>query len=225
MNLSVIFLLACGPKEPTKTIPEAVTPPPEEVAPPPEPTAPEPPPEPEIESNADFNATFKLADGSSKSGHVIRLEKNKKYNGMGEWTDKKSRLSIEISKGSEIKEVDYSEIKKITIVPTSTKKNDSDCNFESDYEPRLYWCKQATKSKAYLKDGSVWSIDDKYKWQFYFDDDSTQSFWLNTYRVLEQEEEAVGMNDSDINNDLIGKLKEQLAVELTSTMVVQINFE
>ena len=144
---------------------------------------------------------------------------------MGEWTDKKSRLSIEISKGSEIKEVDYSEIKKITIVPTSTKKNDSDCNFESDYEPRLYWCKQATKSKAYLKDGSVWSIDDKYKWQFYFDDDSTQSFWLNTYRVLEQEEEAVGMNDSDINNDLIGKLKEQLAVELTSTMVVQINFE
>ena len=60
---------------------------------------------------------------------------------------------------------------------------------------------------------------------FYFDDDTTQSFWLNTHRVLEQEEESVGMNDSDINNDLIAKLKEQLSTELTSTLVVEISFE
>ena len=226
MNLLAFFFLACGPKEPAKTTPEVVTPPPAEK--PAEPIIPEPveePPPPAIVSNADLNVTLTFADGSTKSGHVIRIEKNKKYNGMGEWREKKSRLTMELTRGNDLKDVQFSDLSKITIKPSSTKKADSDCNFESDYDPRLYWCKQATISKAFLKDGTSWKLEDQYKWKFYFEDESTSEFWVNTHRVLEQESGSVSITDSDINNDLIAKLQEQLATELSANMLVQIDIQ
>lgn len=224
-----VFLLACGPKKTDTELPILLTPP--EEAPVEEPVAeepePEPEPEPEVESNIDLNATLTFADGSSKKAHIIRLERNKKFNGKDEWLDKASRLTIEISRGQELKEVSMEDVKKITIKPTGTKKNDSDCNFESEYEPRLYYCQQPTVSKVFLKDGTSWAVSDDslYKWRVFFEDQSSYEFWLKTHRVLEQEESMVGLNDSDINNDLIGKLKEQMITEITTTMLVDIAFE
>jgi hypothetical protein len=225
-TLLSVFLLACGPKNTEPEQPPAMEAPPVE-APVEEPVVEEPEPEPDIISNIDLNATFTFADGSSKKAHVVRVERNKKFNGKEEWLEKESKLKVELQRGKELKEVSFDEITKITIKPTGTTKNDNDCNFESNYEPRLYFCKQATTSKAFLKDGTSWAISDDsmYKWLFYFEDQSSQEFWLKTHRVIEQEESMVGLNDSDVNNDLIAKLKEQMVTELTTTLLVQIDFE
>lgn len=229
MNLLLsVFFLACGPKKADPEPPPVTEPPVEEtVVEEPVVEEPEPEPEPEIESNIDLNATMTFADGSTKKAHIIRIERNKKFNGQEEWLEKSSKLKLELQRGKELKEVSFEEIQKITIKPTGKEKNDSDCNFESEYEPRLYFCKQATTSKAFLKDGTSWAISDDslYKWRVYFEDQSNYDFWLKTHRVLQQEESVVGLNDSDINNDLIAKLKEQMVNELTTTLMVQIEFE
>jgi hypothetical protein len=216
--------LACGPKNTEPEQSPAIEVPPVE-APIEEPIIEES--EPDIVSNIDLNATFTFADGSTKKAHIIRVERNKKFNGKEEWLEKESKLKVELQRGKELKEVAFDEITKITVKPTGVTTKDNDCNFESNYEPRLYFCKQATISKAFLKDGTSWAISDDslYKWQFYFEDQSTHQFWLKTHRVLEQEESMVGLNDSDVNNDLISKLKEQMVTELTTTLLVQIDFE
>lgn len=223
--LSTLFF-ACGSKEPAKTAPIPKEEPPQEEPAqiePEVPEEPEPEPDPGIESNVDFKATLTFADGSTKSGRVVRVERNEKYNGMGNWIEKERKLKVDLTAGSEFLQAPWSDIKKIVIKPTSTRKKDSDCNFESDYDPRLYFCKQTTKSTAITNDGKKWGIDNKYKWRFYFEDESNTDFWIQTFRVMEQEEGNVRLTDSNVNHDLIGKLKETMSTALQSTMLVQID--
>ena len=223
------LLLACGSKEPPKTdpIPKEEPPVVEEPAQPEEVAEPEAPvePEPMIESNVDINVTLTFADGSTKAGRVIRVERNEKYNGMGGWLDTERKLKVDLTAGSEFLQAPWADVKKITIKPTSTNKKNSDCNFESDYTPRLYFCKQTTTSTATTKDGKKWEVDNKYKWRFTFEDESNTDFWIQTFRVLEQEDGNVRLTDSNVNHDLIGKLKETLATAMKSTMLVQIDIE
>ena len=60
-----------------------------------------PEPEPKPEPNADFNATL-VFDGTTKSGHVIRVELTDSY-GMKDWLDSESRLTIFAEAGSTAK--------------------------------------------------------------------------------------------------------------------------
>ena len=224
------FLLACGGKDPQPTTdPDVNTAPPvpeEKVEPEP---VPEPeeviPEEPMVESNIDLNLTLTMADGSTKKGKVIRVERNKKYNGLEEWLDKESKLSIDLIRGKEYKTVTFNDLTKITIKPEGKGLNDSDCNFESNYEPLMYFCKQPTISKAFLTDGTSWQIDNLYKWKFYFEDKSEMELWLSTHRVLEQEEFSGSIGDNSVNNELIAKLKQKMVDELNSTHIVRIDFE
>ena len=228
-TLLSFFLLACGGKDPQPTTPEVDTTPPV----PEEATTPEPVPEPEevvpeepvIESNIELNVTLTMADGSTKKGKVIRVERNKKYNGLEEWIEKDSKLQVDLMRGKEYKSVALTDMTKITIKPTGKKLNDSECNFESNYEPIMYYCEQKTVSKAFLTDGTSWQIDNLYKWKFYFEDKSEMEFWLSTHRVLEQEEFSGSIGDNSVNNELIAKLKQKMVDELNSTHIVRIDFE
>ena len=228
-TLLSFFLLACGGKDPQPTTAEVDTTPPV----PEETTAPEPVPEPEevvpeepmIESNIELNITLTMADGSTKKGKVIRVERNKKYNGLEEWIEKDSKLKVDLMRGKEYKSVALTDMTKITIKPKGKELNDSECNFESDYEPIMYFCKQPTISKAFLADGTSWQIDNLYKWKFYFEDKSEMEFWLSTHRVLEQEEFSGSIGDNSVNNELIAKLKQKMVDELNSTHIVRIDFE
>ena len=74
MLLTLVF--ACGEKKTEVEVATPVTAPVEEVVKPSEEPVEEPMPEPEPkpEPNADFNATLTFSDGTTKSGHVIRVE-------------------------------------------------------------------------------------------------------------------------------------------------------
>ena len=83
MLLTLVF--GCGEK---KTEVEVATPPApveEVVEAPVEDPVEEPMPEPKPESNADFNTTLTFSDGTSKSGHVIRVEASTDSYGMKDW--------------------------------------------------------------------------------------------------------------------------------------------
>ena len=103
MLLTLVF--ACGEKEteveaatPPAPVEEVVEAPVEEQTEPVEEAMPEPEPKPE--PNADFNATLTFSDGTTKSGHVIRVEASTDSYGMKDWLDSESRLTIFAESGS-----------------------------------------------------------------------------------------------------------------------------
>ena len=212
MLLTVVF--ACGEK---KTDVEVATPPPapveevvdapvEELAEPVEESLPEPEPKPE--PNADFNATLTYSDGTTKSGHVIRVEASSDSYGMKDWLDSESRLTIFAEAGSTAKDLAWSEIKAVSVNP---KSNDINCVYESDWTPWLYVCTKKTTTSLIDTDGKKWSANATNKWRFYFDDDSETEFWIQNIRAMQQDtvEVQLGM-DAYENPDLYSQLRNEV---------------
>ena len=209
MLLTLVF--ACGEK---KTEVEVATPPAApieevvEVAV--EETVEEPMPEmePKPESNADFNTTLTFSDGTSKSGHVIRVEASTDSYGMKDWLDSESRLTIFAEAGSTAKDLAWNEIKSISIAPKSSSIN---CVYESDWSPWLYVCTKKTTTSLTDSEGKKWSANATNKWRFYFDDDTEIEFWIQNIRALQQDtvEVELGM-DAYENPDLYAQLRNEI---------------
>lgn len=203
------FLIACGPKAPSTT--DAVEAPPAEVveAPPAEPEAPvapelPPPPTP----NADFSASFTYSDGSTKSGHVMRVERSSDYYGLKDWLDTSSKLTLYGQSGSNAKDFAWTDVKSITIAPT---KDAPSCVYESEWTPWLYVCSMKTTSTLIDSTGAKWSVDSGYKWKFIFDDESSVEFWAQNYRALQQDDKEVDLStDVSENMELYMQLQNNL---------------
>ena len=210
MLLTLVF--ACGEK---KTEVEVATPPAapvEEVveAPVEEPVEePMPEPEPKPEPNADFNATLTFSDGTTKSGHVIRVEASTDSYGMKDWLDSESRLTIFAEAGSTAKDLAWNEIKSISIAP---KSSDINCVYESDWSPWLYVCTKKTTTSLVDAEGKKWSANATNKWRFYFDDDTDTEFWIQNIRAMQQDtvEVQLGM-DAYENPELYSQLRNEVA--------------
>jgi len=195
---------------------EAVEAPPVEVA------APEPEPEPEPEpappppppNNADLNLTIEWADGTSKSGHVKRIERSSDWYGEKEWYTAENRLSltVEAPNGQE-SEAAWADIASMRIRPGNA--SNSDCSYESDYMPWMYTCEVRNQSTAKLKTGQNRSITSRHKWRLTFDDDSQVEFWLYKHAARMQDGGDVeyGMEMGE-NYAIYQQLQQQLREEL-----------
>ena len=208
MLLTLVF--ACGEK---KTEVEVATPPTpveevvesttEEQAEPVEEAMPEPEPKPE--PNADFNASLTFSDGTTKSGHVIRVEASTDSYGMKDWLDSDSRLTIFAEAGSTAKDLSWNEIKSVSVSP---KSSNIDCVYESDWSPWLYVCTKKTTTSLIDSEGKKWSGNATNKWRFYFDDDTEIEFWIQNIRAMQQDTVEVGLGmDAYENPDLYAQLR------------------
>ena len=210
MLLTLVF--ACGEKKtevevatpPTEPVEEVVEVPVDDADEPVEELMPEPKPEP----NADFNTTLTFSDGTSKSGHVIRVEASTDSYGMKDWLDSESRLTIFAEAGSTAKDLAWNEIKSISIVP---KSNATNCVYESDWSPWLYVCTKKTTTSLIDSEGKKWSANATNKWRFFFDDDTEVEFWIQNIRALQQDtiEVELGM-DAYENPDLYTQLRNEV---------------
>lgn len=215
-TLLLSLLFACGEK---KAEVEVATPvestPAEEVVEETteEPALPEiaPPPEP----NVNFNATLTFSDGSTKSGHVIRVERSSDFYGMKEWLDSESKLIIYGESGSTAKEMTWTDIKTITVAP---KSGDISCVYESDWTPWLYVCTNKTTSSLVDSAGKKWGVDSKHKWKFFFEDEEVVEFWIQNFRTLQQDTVEVGLGMEAYENP---ELYAQLQNELRNTVYVK----
>jgi hypothetical protein len=218
MLILLSTIIGCGPKE----APETATPPP---APEPEvveKVEPEPEPEPEPAKpspNADFNIKLSYSDGTTKEGHVIRLERSSDFYGMKDWYDKESKLTIYSEAGTTAKDLTWTDVKTINIAATK----DIGCIYESDWNPWLYICTMKTDSSLVDSSGGKWNVDSKYRWRITFDDNTETEFWLQNIRSMEQDDKEVELGmDNNQNHDLYGKLQEQLT---SSAFVTKIEIQ
>ena len=129
---------------------------------------------------------------------------------MKDWLDKESKLTLWGEKGSEGADVEWANLKNVKI-KLGKIPGDIDCHYESDWSPWLYVCKVPTKTTMTTSDGKVWNVDSKYKWKFFFDDDTEMEFWIENPKALQQDDKEVelGMDDYE-NKELYSTLQQQI---------------
>jgi len=222
-SLSLILLLAaCGPKEPPQSAATAPAPAPVAEAPAPEPE-PEAAPEPPADiTNADLNITVTTAGGTSKGGHVKRIERSVDWFADEGWSTDTKDLKISLEKGNSAKDVTWSEIKSIGIVPGAV--TDVDCLYDSNFSPWMYDCTIKTTATVALKDGSTgWTVANRHKWRLTYDDGSQQEFWLYKLPAREQDDRVVDLDTTNPENfELYTKLQTRLKSEVKTTMITKV---
>ena len=181
----------------------------------------EPEPEPELPSNADFNATVSHADGSSTSGHVRRVERSEGWYGEKGWTDKAAKVTVTLEgNGTEI-ESEWKDIKSVTIKYGA--KADIDCQFDSEYTPIMYMCVLKSTGTVSHTDGKSWTAGNRHKWRFLFDDGTVEEFWIKKLPEREQEAGNAEIGDgSQQNYALYEKLQKQVLERAGSSAVTKI---
>ena len=224
--LIIPFLLLVAAKGGKKNKNEpAPEPAPVEVAAPPveEPAPPPPPPEPVVVRNANFNISFTFADGSTKSGHVIGVERGEDFNADQGWTTEDGKLKLTLEVGSSEKNVAWSDVKSINIVPGKVP-DDVDCTYSSDFNPWMYECTLRTTAQAVLKDGSKGNITTRHRWRFTFEDQSTFEFQVFKYTLREQDSKDVEYGSEQAENfGIYTKLQDQLRTDMKGGLIKSIS--
>jgi len=218
-------MVACGEKKAPEPAPVAAAP-----APPPapvEPAEPPPPPEPVEVRNADLNVTLTMADGSSKAGHVKRIERSSNFRGDEDWLTDAGDLKIAGEAPGAYKKFSWDQVKSVSIKPVPASTSNISCTYSSEYNPWVYECTIKAPATLTPKDGGSFTVDTGYKWRFVFDDDSEVEFYMKKFLVWEQDSEEVGLDTVNPENyDLYGKLQQRLKSEAKGpTMVTGITIE
>jgi len=219
--LTLLLAAGCGGKK---------APPPAAASPAPAPApvaAPAAAPEPEPEavpappaSNIDLTVTVRFADGSSKAGHVKRVERSDDFYGEDTWTDSGHKLVIEGEAGTVAKDLPWTQVKSVAVAPGRVPA-DVSCTYNTEYTPWMYDCTLTTTGKVVDKDGKTWTVANRNKWRFTFDDDSTVEFWLYKFAARQQDDSVVDLDTTNPENlDLYAKLQEDLRQAVKSNSFV-----
>ena len=186
--------------------------------------APTPDLAPRKPDNADLNVTLTFADGTTKKGHVRRVEVSKDWYGETEWSDATGRLTITLEAAGSETELTWADLSSVRIVPKSVSK-DASCTYDSGYTPWMYTCELATTATARAKDGRRFAVADHHKWRFVFDDDTQQEFWIYKLPARQQDEGGVEFGlDHGENYAIYGNLQQQLRSDVR-TMVKSIRIQ
>jgi hypothetical protein len=216
---SLVLMVACGEKKAPEPAPAAAAPPP----PPPAPVVeePAPPPAPVEVTNADLNVTLTMADGSSKSGHVKRVERSSNFRGDEDWLTDSGELKIAGEAPGAYKKFTWDQVQSVSIKPAPASTSNISCTYSSEYNPWVYECTIKAPSTLTAKEGGTFTVDTGYKWRFVFDDDSEVEFYMKKYIVWEQDSEEVGLDTVNPENyDLYGKLQQRLKADVKGAGLV-----
>ena len=228
MFISLFSIMACGPKAPQTEPPvEAanLTPSAADEAAPEEEPEPVPEPEPVIESNIRLNISLTYADGSNKSGTVIRVERSSDFPGLKEeWQDSEYKTTVYAESGSTAKDLKWTDIKTI-LIQYGTVPKDVNCLYDSTWTPWMYDCAINTNTKLIDSNGKAWKVDSKYLWRMYFEGETEPvDFWIQKPHATQQDDKEVTLDTTNPENrSLYQTLQERLKNDIKTTMVTKIN--
>jgi hypothetical protein len=173
--LSVVGLVACGPKPapPGPMPPAVVDAVPVDPLPLPEP---EPVPAAPVQ-NIDLDVSITYADGTSRSGRVIRVERSNDFEAATGYTDRPDKLKVALSAGGTAADVDWSDLTDVRIA-YATADDAVSCQYDSSVTPWVYSCVLGSTSTATTRDGRRWDVTGRHKWRLTFQDGQTTELWL-----------------------------------------------
>lgn len=217
--LGLGLLGACaGKKAPVADAAPAPVAAPEPAAP----AEPTPPPAPVEVKNADLNVVVTMADGSTKAGHVKRIERSTDFFGDEGWSTAEKDLVISAEGNGAYQKLPWTQVKLVT-VKAGAIPGEVDCVYDSNFQPWMYDCTVNTVGTLMSADGKKWTVDNRNKWRFTFDDDSSVEFWLKKHPAREQDAAVVELETTNPENlALYQKLQARLRTEVKTTLVVKV---
>ncbi len=223
--LGLALTFACGGK---KAAPEAAASAPPPVAAPAAPAPapePEPAPPPARVNNADMMVSIKYADGTFKNGKVVHIERSEDFYGDAGWIDQGRKLVIDGEAGSNASSIAWTDVKTVTVTPGKVPA-DVSCTYTTEFTPWMYDCTLNTTGKVVDRSGKTWTVANRHKWRFTFEDDSQVEFWLFKHSARQQDETVVDLDTENPENlALYGKLQNQLRSDLRTNFVVSVTVQ
>jgi hypothetical protein len=196
--------------------------PPAEETPPPAPEAPAPP---KVVRNASLSATLTFADGTTKGGKIIGVERTADFYGDEGWTEDASKLKLTVEAGSTEKQVAWTDVKSITIAP-GKMPDDVDCTFSSDFNPWMYECTLKTTANVVLKDGSKGIVSNRHHWRFTWEDTTTTDFQVYKYVVREPDDRELEFgSDAQENFALYSRLQDRIRQDVKTKVIKTITVQ
>ena len=222
-----VLLAGCGKKEAPSSAADAVaaaqSAPTAAPEPDPEPAPPAAPARPP--SNVDLTVTVTFADGTTKSGHVFRLERSDDFYGEDVWSGETADIKLSADGGSEFKKLAWTEISSITIKPGAFPA-DVNCTYDSQYMPWMHECNIKVTATITDTSGKRWTADSGQKWKLVFDDDTAVEFWLKKHYAREQDTKEPSLEEEMTQNpDLFVKLNQRLKEDIRAGLVVSIKVQ
>lgn len=177
----------------------------------------EPPPQP----NADFQATFVYADGRTKQGQVVRVERGSDWYAEDGWVDTASKLTLSLESGDNAEDVTWDQIGSVDI--RYGRSSDVDCQYDSTFNPWMYMCVLKSTPSIRTTDGKTWTTTARHKWKFTFSDESSVEFYVYKLPNREQDTEEVGFGESERQNfELYKKLQDGLMLKVKSEALTKL---
>lgn len=176
---------------------------------------------PAVVSNVSLKVSLTSADGKTKGGQVIRIERGQDIYGDKGWLDDEKSLKFYVESSKEYKKITWAEVKSVSIKVTNAKE--IDCLYSSDYTPWMYECGVKLAASLTTKDGKRYTADSGHKWRFFFEDGSESEFWLKRHYARQQDERAVQLGDDTENRDLYKALQTELKAEIKGALIKSIS--
>lgn len=198
-----LLLVACAPKTGPAPAAPAPAPAPEAMAPPP----PAPAPAPAPLAHADFDATLTFADGHTRSGHVVGLERGEDWYAEKGWTHDAKDLVLTLDSDDATEDVPWTAIRSIDI--TLGDAQNPDCEYDSSYQPMMYMCVLRTEPVATTTDGRTWTVATRNAWRFTFAQGDPVTFYVYKIPVRAQDDPQPG-HELDENPAMYPMLKQQV---------------
>ena len=176
---------------------------------------------PVVQSNADLTLTLTSVDGTTKSGHVKRIERGQDIFGDKGWVDNAKSMAFYVESDKEYIKITWDKVKSISIKVVDAK--DLSCVYSSEYSPWMYECSVKLIASLTTKEGKRYTADSSHKWRFTFDDDSEHELWLKRHYARQQDENKVQLGGVDENRALYAVLQARLKTDLKTSLITKIS--
>jgi len=174
--IALMLMSACTPKSPAVTlvsVPQTPAPAVTPVVPVPAPAVDDAPPP----ANAHLSVTITFADGTTRGGQVVRIDRSRDVYGATGWTDDPAQHLVSLSRDGHSRDVSWDDIVDIDIQYPSDPRSIS-CEYDSSVTPWIYTCTLPTTTTATTRDGDAWPVTTRHLWRWTFDDGAEVSFHL-----------------------------------------------
>jgi hypothetical protein len=191
----------------------------------PAPPAPEAPAPPKVVRNASFSATITYADGTTKGGKLVGVERTADFYGDEGWTEEAGKLKLTVESGSTEKQVAWADVKSISIAPGKIP-DEVDCSYSSDTDPWTYECTLRTTASVVLKDGSKGNVSNRHQWRFTWEDTSTTELQVFKYTLREPDDRQIEFGQEVGENfALYSKLQDRIRQDVKTKLVKSITVQ
>ena len=173
-------------------------------------------------NNADFRVVITNADGSTTSGHVVRVERGIDFYAISGFTDSERKTTVSLTGDAGSRDANWSDIQVIDIA-YETDSSAVSCTYDSSVTPWAYICTLPSETNATTTDGERFEVTTRNVWRFTFASGETTELYLSKLPVRRPDMSGSGRRTSENPQMYVELRRAVLEAVTTAPTRIQIN--